>query len=91
MRRSASTCDTVYFPILQSNMVSIGVEVNTQFFIFLHSAKEIIESKQASIENESAKLTPEEVEVAYTAVGYGAVKYNDLKGNRGRYVHSKVF
>lgn len=48
-------------------------------------AKEIIEQKQSQMDP-SERLTPEESEAAYTAVAYGAVKYNDLKGSRSAYV-----
>lgn len=41
------------------------------------------------MENAAERLSESEVQAAYEAVGYGAVKYNDLKGNRGgEYVFS---
>lgn len=44
-----------------------------------HRAKEVLEAK---MENSAEKLSESEMKAAYEAVGYGAVKYNDLKGSR---------
>ena len=43
-------------------------------------AKEVLESK---MKTSAEKLSEAEMKATYEAVGYGAVKYNDLKGSRG--------